>query len=66
MIVIHFIGQTDLFVPETDLGEVKVVGWEVPARLTSYSLRSGVRNVWNECQYSVSRRIILTICGRYQ
>lgn len=52
--VVHFIGPTDLFVPETDLGEVEVVGWEIPAKLANYSLRVGVRNVWNECQDIVS------------
>lgn len=51
--VVHFVGPTDLFVPETDLGEVKVVGWEVPAKLANHSLRVGVRNVLSECLDSV-------------
>ncbi len=51
--VVHFIGPTDLFVPETDLGEVKVVGWEIPAKLANHSLRVGVRNVLSECLDSV-------------
>ncbi len=51
--VVHFVGQTDLFVPGTDLGEVKVVGWEVPAKLVDHSLRVGVRNVLSKCLDSV-------------
>jgi len=51
--VVHFVGPTDLFVPGTDLGEVKVVGWEVPTKLVDHSLRVGVRNVLGECLDSV-------------
>lgn len=53
VVIVHFLGPDDYFIPGIDLGEVKVVGWESPDKMADYSLRTGVRNVLSECLDSV-------------